>query len=58
MPYQWEPVGAFWLLLSVGGVSLRCSDYDLDRAVRQIRRTGYSEAEDLAQVLLEPPDPE
>ena len=58
MPYQGEPVGAFWLLVGVGGVSLLCSDYDLDRAVTQIRATGYPEAEDMAQVLLEPPDPE
>ena len=58
MPYQGKPVGAFWLLLGVGGVSLRRSDYDLDRTVRQIRATGYPDAEDMAQVLLQPPDPE
>jgi predicted phosphodiesterase len=58
MPYQGKPVGAFWLLLGVGGVSLRRSDYDLYRAVRQIRATGYPEAEDVAQILLEQPDPE
>jgi diadenosine tetraphosphatase ApaH/serine/threonine PP2A family protein phosphatase len=58
MPYQGKPVGAFWLLLGADGVSLRRSDYDLDRAVEQIRATGYPEAEDMAQILLEPPDPE
>jgi putative phosphoesterase len=58
MPYQGRPVGAFWLLLGAGGVSVRCSDYDLDRAVERIRATGYPEAEDVAQILLEPPDPE
>jgi putative phosphoesterase len=58
MPYQGKPVGAFWLLLGVGGVSLRRSDYDLDRTVRQIRATGYPDAEDMAEILLEPPDPE
>jgi putative phosphoesterase len=58
MPYQGKPVGAFWLLLGVGGVSLRRSDYDLDRAVGRIRATGYPDAEDMAEVLLEPPDPE
>jgi putative phosphoesterase len=58
MPYQGKPVGAFWLLLAAGGVSLRRSDYDLDRAVERIRATGYPEAEDVAQILLEPPDPE
>ena len=58
MPYQGKPVGAFWLLLGAGGVSLRRSDYDLDRAVERIRATGYPEAEDVAQILLDPPDPE
>jgi putative phosphoesterase len=57
MPYQGKPVGAFWLLVGADGVSLRRSDYDLDRAVRRIRATGYPEAEDMAQILLEPPDP-
>ena len=58
MPYQGKPVGAFWLLLGAGGVSLRRSDYDLDRAVERIRATGYPDAEDVAQILLEAPDPE
>jgi putative phosphoesterase len=57
MPYQGKPVGAFWLLLEAGGVSLRRSDYDLKRAVGRIRATGYPDAEDMAQILLEPPDP-
>src|SRR5215216_4107453 len=58
MPYQGKPVGAFWLLLAAGGVSLQRSDYDLDRAVERIRATGYPDAENVAQILLEPPDPE
>jgi putative phosphoesterase len=58
MPYQGKPVGAFWLLLGPGGVSLRRSDYDLGRAVGVIRATGYPDAEDIAEILLEPPDPE
>src|SRR5215207_1194312 len=58
MPYQGKPVGAFWLLLGAGGISLRCSDYNLDRAVGRIRATGYPDAEDMAEILLEPPDPE
>ena len=58
MPYQGKPVGAFWLLLGAGGVSLRRSDYDLDRTVRQIRATGYPDAEYMVEILLEPPDPE
>ena len=58
MPYEGKPVGAFWLLLGADGVSLRRSDYDLDRAVRRIRATGYPDAEDIAEILLEPPHPQ
>jgi diadenosine tetraphosphatase ApaH/serine/threonine PP2A family protein phosphatase len=58
MPYQGKSVGAFWLLLGAGGVSFRRSDYELARAVERIRATGYPDAEDMAQILLEPPDPE
>jgi putative phosphoesterase len=58
MPYQGRPVGAFWLLLGADGVCLRRSDYELDRAVERMRATGYPDAEDVAQILLEPPDPE
>ena len=58
MPYQGKPVGAFWLLLGADGVSLRRSDYNLNRAVERIRATGYPDTEDVAQILLDPPDPE
>jgi putative phosphoesterase len=58
MPYQGKPVGAFWLLVGMGGVSLRHSDYDLSRAVGRIRATGYPDADNMAEILLEPPDPE
>ena len=58
MPYQGKPVGAFWLLLGPCGVSHQRSYYDLRRAVERIRSTGYPEAEDIAKILLEPPDPE
>jgi putative phosphoesterase len=58
MPYQGKPVGAFWLLLGADSVSLRRSDYDLDRGFERIRATGYPEAEDIAEILFEPPNPE
>jgi putative phosphoesterase len=58
MPYQGKPVGAFWLLLGASGVSFRRSDYDLDQAARRIRATRYPGAENMAEILLEPPDPE
>jgi putative phosphoesterase len=56
MPYQGEPVGAFWLSLGPG-VEFRRSEYDLGRAVGDFRNIGYPGAEDLAESLLEPPDP-
>ena len=56
MPYQGEPVGAFWLLLGPG-VEFRRSDYDLGRAVSEFRAIGYPATEDVAESLLEPPDP-
>jgi len=56
MPYQGEPVGAFWLLLGPG-VEFRRSEYDLWRAVGEFRAIGYPGAEDMAESLLEPPDP-
>src|SRR5918994_5578601 len=58
LPYQGKPVGAFWLLLGADGVSLRRSDYAPVRAVGGIRATGYPGAEEVAQIRLEPPDPE
>lgn len=57
LPYQGEPVGAFWALLGPEGVELRRSDYDLRRAVEEFRALGYPGVEDLEEALLEPPDP-
>jgi hypothetical protein len=56
MPYQGEPVGAFWLLLGPG-VEFRRSEYDLGRAVDEFRAVGYPAADDIAESLLEAPDP-
>ena len=56
MPYQGEPVGAFWLLLGPDVAFRRC-EYDLGRAVSEFRAIGYPGAEDMAESLLEPPDP-
>lgn len=57
LPYQGEPVGAFWALLGPEGVDLRRSDYDLLGAVEGFRTLGYPAAEDAAEALLSPPDP-
>lgn len=56
LPYQGEPVGAFWLLLGPA-VELRRSDYDLRGTVERFRAMGFPAAEDMAESLLEPPDP-
>lgn len=56
-PYQGEPVGAFWALLGPEGVELRRSDYDLRDAVEAFRALGYPGSDDVAESLLEPPDP-
>ena len=57
LPYQDEPVGAFWALLGPGGVDLRRSEYDLKGAVERFRALDYPGVEDLEEALLEPPDP-
>lgn len=56
MPYQGEPVGAFWLLLGPG-VEFQRSEYDLGRAVSEFRAIGYPGVGDMAESLLDPPDP-
>jgi putative phosphoesterase len=57
LPYQGEPVGAFWVLLGNERVELRRSDYDLRGAVNSFRALGYPGVEDFEEALLEPPDP-
>lgn len=57
LPYQGEPVGAFWALLGPEGIELRRSGYDLRGAVEAFRVLGYPAADDIEESLLEPPDP-
>src|SRR5215212_11102993 len=57
MPYQGEPVGALWVLVGPS-VEFRRSECDLEHAVSEFRAIGYPGAEDMAESLLEPPDPE
>jgi predicted phosphodiesterase len=57
LPYQGEPVGAFWALLGPEGVELRRSEYDIRDAVNYFRALGYPGVEDSEEALLEPPDP-
>ena len=54
-PYEGRS-GAFWLVLGPD-VSQRRTDYDVERAVEHMRAAGYPNREEVAQFLLEPPDP-
>ena len=56
MPYMGEP-GAFWALLGPD-VELRRAEYDVDEAVRRYRETDDPLAEQMVDILLEPPTPE
>jgi putative phosphoesterase len=56
MPYGGRR-GAFWALLGPE-VELRRTDYDVDAAAAAIRAVGGDGNEQLARVLLEPPDPD
>jgi diadenosine tetraphosphatase ApaH/serine/threonine PP2A family protein phosphatase len=56
MPYQGRR-GAYWLRLGPG-VDFRRSEYDDERAAREILASGYWAAENLAnEIILSPPDP-
>ncbi|MDX1500742.1 MAG: metallophosphoesterase family protein [Thermoanaerobaculia bacterium] len=53
MPFG--PPGAYWLALGPG-VELRRTEYDLDRAARRVRATGFPGAAEFAsRQILEPP---
>jgi predicted phosphodiesterase len=57
MPYEGRR-GAFWALLGGGAVELRRTEYDVDSAAGRIRGSAWSEADQLAEWLTNPPDPE
>jgi predicted phosphodiesterase len=54
MPYEGRR-GAFWALLGPS-VELRRTEYDVERAVSEIRASDYV-GDDHAEILLAPPDP-
>ena len=56
MPYMGEP-GAFWAVLGPD-VELRRTEYDVDEAVRRYRATDDPLAEQMVEILLQPPKPE
>jgi putative phosphoesterase len=47
MPYADRP-GAYWLLLDPQGIEFRRTEYDLEEAARQVRESGYPQAEEFA----------
>jgi putative phosphoesterase len=55
LPYESRP-GAYWALLGPD-VSLRRTEYDLDRAVEAYRASGLPNADELVALLVEPPTP-
>jgi hypothetical protein len=55
LPYMGEP-GAFWALLGPD-VELRKTPYDLDEAVRRYRESGDPLADQMVEMLLDPPKP-
>lgn len=57
IPYEGRP-GAFWALLDGGEVELRRTAYAVDAAAAAIRTTGYPGADQMANWLLEPEDPD
>ena len=57
MPYE-EKTGAYWALLGPS-VELRRTEYDVERAARLVRESGYLDAEDFAENnILNLPSPE
>jgi diadenosine tetraphosphatase ApaH/serine/threonine PP2A family protein phosphatase len=50
--------GAFWAVIEAPLVELRHTVYHVEAAVTAIRSSGYPDAEQLAQWLLEPVDPD
>lgn len=48
--------GAYWLTLGPGA-ELRRTDYAYEQAAARIRASDYWDAEGLAELILEPPDP-
>jgi predicted phosphodiesterase len=56
MPYEGRTGSAYWATLGPD-VDLRRTDYDVEEAVRQYRLTDDPSAEQMVEILLEPPTP-
>ena len=51
MPYADRP-GAYWLLLDPREVEFRRTEYDLEKAAQQVRKSGYPQADEFADENL------
>lgn len=56
LPYEGRP-GAYWALLGPG-VELRRTEYDVEAAIREIRRLDAPISEEHLEILVRPPDAE
>jgi diadenosine tetraphosphatase ApaH/serine/threonine PP2A family protein phosphatase len=57
VPYEGKP-GAYWALLG-SDVELRRTEYDLERALEELRAGGFPDTDEMVkESLLEPIDPE
>lgn len=57
MPYQGRAGAAYWALLG-SDVELRCTEYDVEHAIRSYRSTDDPMAEEMVEILVSPPTPE
>jgi putative phosphoesterase len=55
LPYEGRP-GAYWALLGPD-VEVRRTEYDVERAAAAYRESGFPAADQMAELLLEPPAP-
>ena len=55
LPYEGRP-GAYWALLGPG-VEMRRTEYDVEEAVERYRATDFPGVEELAEMMLTPPEP-
>jgi predicted phosphodiesterase len=56
LPYEGRP-GAFWVLLDKGVPRFRCTEYDIDAALKDIRATGMPDPDELLRASLIEPTP-
>ena len=57
LPYEGRPA-AYWMLVVDGVPVPRETQYDVDRAVRELKATGLAFDDQLGRSLLNPADPE